>query len=69
MCCGSDDRLLTWREKDVARLMARGLTPKEIASELSISRWTVYDHEKRIKNKLQQTTRGRAAARLRELKC
>jgi DNA-binding CsgD family transcriptional regulator len=55
---------LTAREGAVARLVGRGLTNKEIASELGIGVHTVKDHIKRIMDKLQTTTRAGVAAKI-----
>ena len=55
---------LTQRESDVVLLLARGLSTKEIASELSISRHTVSDHTKLIFTKCGVTSRGELVANL-----
>lgn len=52
---------LTEREVDVLRLLARGLTNKEIASELDISTKTAGHHVQHIFEKLGVTTRAAAA--------
>lgn len=44
--------VLTARESEILTLLVRGLTPKEIASELTISIYTVYTHLNTIKQKL-----------------
>jgi DNA-binding NarL/FixJ family response regulator len=44
--------LLTVRERDVLRLIATGLTSKEIGKKLSISEKTVEAHRNNIKRKL-----------------
>lgn len=43
---------LSAREKDVAKLIANGLTTKAIAERLGISDWTVYEHRSEIYKKL-----------------
>lgn len=54
---------LTGREVEVLRLVARGLTNKEIASALGISTKTAGHHVQHIFEKLQVTTRSAAAVR------
>ena len=49
--------LLTQREREVLRHIARGYAYKEIASELSISRKTVESHVSAVLRKLQLTNR------------
>lgn len=44
--------VLTERESDVFLRIARGMTPKQIAFELGISRQTVYQHRDSIRAKL-----------------
>ena len=46
---GGED--LTARESDVARLVAKGMSNGEIASELGISKWTVVSHLRNIMRK------------------
>jgi DNA-binding NarL/FixJ family response regulator len=53
---------LTPRERDVARLIARGLTNKQIAHELVISRGTVMVHIKHILARLGMASRTQVAA-------
>lgn len=53
---------LTKREQQVAELVSRGLTNKEIASELVISVRTADTHVERILTKLGFTSRNRIAA-------
>jgi len=52
---------LTAREIDVLRLLARGLTNKEIAERLVISRKTVANHVEHIYTKIDVSTRTAAA--------
>ena len=53
---------LTRREEEVAVLVARGLTNRQIAAELVISEHTVATHVGRILNKLGLSSRSRLAA-------
>ena len=53
--------LLTAREHDVLRLIARGYTYKEIARELEISAKTVETHVSSVLRKLQLSTRHQLA--------
>jgi DNA-binding NarL/FixJ family response regulator len=55
---------LTQRESEVVPLLARGLSTKEIAAEMCISRHTVNDHIKTIFSKCSVTSRGELVARL-----
>lgn len=59
--------LLTSREHQVAQLIARGLSNKQIARELDISVATVKNHVHAVLQKLNCARRGQAAARLRRL--
>lgn len=58
---------LTAREREIARLLERGLSNKEIASQLSIQAATVKNHVHRILGKLGAKRRGEAASRIRQL--
>lgn len=58
---------LTRRERQIAELMVRGLSNKEIASMLQIELPTVKNHVHHILEKLGVTRRGQAAACLRAL--
>ena len=59
--------LLTLREEEILRLMARGLTNKEIAGELVISPHTVRTHATHIYAKLAVKNRARAVRKARNL--
>lgn len=58
---------LTTREREVLRLLARGLTNQEIASELAVSRSTAKAHVEHIIAKLGVASRTEAAVRATEL--
>lgn len=60
------DPELTRRESEVLRLVARGLSNKEIASELSLSVATVKHHVHRILEKLKLPRRVEAMRRVRD---
>lgn len=53
---------LTPREREVVLLVARGLTNRQIAGELTISERTVTTHVDHILRKLGVTSRARIAA-------
>ncbi|MHB8481183.1 MAG: response regulator transcription factor [Nitrospiria bacterium] len=57
---------LTAREQTVASLIGRGLTNKEIASELGIGIHTIKDHIKSIMGKLKTHTRSGIVAKMME---
>lgn len=59
--------LLTLREVEILRLMARGYTNREIAQELSIALSTVKNHVHTIIGKLEVSDRTQAAVRAVEL--
>jgi len=56
---------LTMRQEQLLSLVAKGLTNKEIASQLHLSEFTVKDHMHRIMQKLGAGTRGEAVERVR----
>lgn len=58
---------LTARERDILRLVARGLTDKEIATELEVAVRTVTTHVSRVLAKLGVATRTAAAAKALQL--
>lgn len=53
---------LTAREKEVLRLVSKGLSNKEIAANLTLSQETVKTHVKKILEKLNVDRRGKAVA-------
>ena len=53
---------LTRRQQEIAALVARGLTNRQIASELSISEHTVATHVAKILKKLELSSRAQLAA-------
>ncbi|WP_454199202.1 response regulator transcription factor [Nocardia sp. Marseille-Q1738] len=55
---------LSPRELEIARMVAKGLTNKNIAHVLDISVWTVSTHLRRIFAKLGVTTRAAMVARV-----
>jgi DNA-binding NarL/FixJ family response regulator len=60
-------RSLTEREAQIAELVADGLSNKAIASRLSIEPATVKNHVHSVLGKLEVSSRGEAAAKLRLL--
>lgn len=56
--------LLSPREQEIARMVARGYANKTIASVLEISSWTVASHLRRIFVKLQVSSRAAMATSL-----
>jgi predicted ATPase/DNA-binding SARP family transcriptional activator/DNA-binding CsgD family transcriptional regulator len=64
LSAGAQPPNLTRREREVASLLAEGLTNRQIASELVISERTVDNHVSNIFKKLGLTSREQVAARL-----
>jgi DNA-binding NarL/FixJ family response regulator len=58
--------ILTPREREIATLVARGITNRQIAREFSISERTVATHIGRVFKKLGISSRNQVAARLAE---
>jgi DNA-binding NarL/FixJ family response regulator len=59
---GSQAPVLTWREGEVANLIARGYANRQIAAELVISERTVHAHVRNILAKLDFASRAQVAA-------
>ncbi len=59
---GGGSTALTPREEEVAVLVSRGLTNRQIASELSISEHTVATHIAKILKRLDLSSRSRLSA-------
>jgi DNA-binding NarL/FixJ family response regulator len=59
--------LLTARERDVLRELARGLSNPEVANELNLSRHTVKQHTSALYRKLGVRNRAEAASRAQQL--
>ena len=59
--------LLTPRELQIARLVARGCPDKQIAFRLKISEWTVATHVRRILDKLGVGNRAAMVFRCSEI--
>lgn len=62
-----EDQLLTERELEVLRLIAKGLSNREISERLFLALSTVKGHARIIFDKLQVEHRTEAVARAREL--
>lgn len=58
---------LTQREKEILSLVAQGLSNREIADELCVSRYTVESHVKHIYRKLSVSKRTKAVSTARHL--
>jgi non-specific serine/threonine protein kinase len=59
---GGGSTTLTPREEEVAALVARGLTNRQIATELSISEHTAANHIAKILRKLRLSSRSQITA-------
>ena len=62
----SQDEHLTAREIEIARLLGRGVSNKEIAAELQLSVATIKNHVHSVLHKLQVGNRTQVASLLRE---
>lgn len=60
--CSQQSAALTGREEEIAALVARGLTNRQIASELTISEHTVATHVRRILKRLGFHSRSQLTA-------
>jgi len=58
--------LLTTREREVARLVARGLTNRQIAEALVVTEKTAANHVQHVLDKLEVHSRNQLAARAAE---
>lgn len=63
----AEHSLLTAREKEILNLVAQGLSNREIAEQLFVSRYTVESHIKHIYRKLSVTKRTKAVSAARSL--
>ncbi|WP_180021728.1 response regulator transcription factor [Acinetobacter sp. YH16044] len=63
----ADLNLLTSREKEILCLVAQGLSNREIAEQLFVSRYTVESHIKHIYRKLAVTKRTKAVSTARSM--
>lgn len=63
----TEQSLLTMREKEILGLVAQGLSNREIAEHLFVSRYTVESHIKHIYRKLSVTKRTKAVSAARSL--
>ena len=66
-CFRSLDRRLTKREQEILKLIATGLTDKEIAKKLDVSRHTVKAHTTCLRNLLGAKNRTMAVECARKL--
>ena len=63
----AEPSLLTVRENEILNLVAQGLSNREIAEQLFVSRYTVESHIKHIYRKLSVTKRTKAVSAARSL--
>lgn len=63
----TEQSILTSREKEILNLVAQGLSNREIAEQLFVSRYTVESHIKHIYRKLSVTKRTKAVSTARSL--
>ena len=61
------ESILTSREKEILTLVAQGLSNREIAEQLFVSRYTVESHIKHIYRKLSVTKRTKAVSTARSM--
>lgn len=59
---GADAAALTARERELVRLLGRGLTNRQIGEALCISEWTVKTHVQNLREKFQVHTRAAVVA-------
>lgn len=60
---------LTEREDHVMRMLAKGLTTKQVARELELSMHTVIDHRKAILRKLEAPNMIAAVCKWKDMVC
>jgi DNA-binding NarL/FixJ family response regulator len=63
----ADQETLTQREQEILSLVAQGLSNREIAEQLCVSRYTVESHIKHIYRKLSVSKRTKAVSTARHL--
>ena len=63
----ADQETLTQREREILSLVAQGLSNREIAEQLCVSRYTVESHIKHIYRKLSVSKRTKAVSTARHL--
>lgn len=63
----ADQETLTYREQEILSLVAQGLSNREIAEQLCVSRYTVESHIKHIYRKLSVSKRTKAVITARHL--
>ena len=64
---GPEQSILTSREREILDLVAQGLSNREIAEQLFVSRYTVESHIKHIYRKLAVTKRTKAVSTARSM--